>query len=142
MNQQQIHNAEDQSQRQKVAMKPVVNLVSDSSNLGANPSASPRPDEVEQWKRKAMEYDELFKFTRKTLAQRDELNQRWKHEQEKARKYESLSREMREEKKKILAQYTQLRNQRDDDDHTIENAEDEGKKEDIGTIHAIKESTG
>ena len=63
------------------------------------------------------------------MAQRDELNQRWKHEQEKARKYESLSREMREEKKKILAQYTQLRNQRDDEDHTIENAEDDEKKE-------------
>merc|ERR1719295_237841 len=109
MNQQQIHNAEDQSQRQKVAMKPVVNLVSDSSNLAANPSASPRPDEVEQWKRKAMEYDELFKFTRKTLAQRDELNQRWKHEQEKARRFEKLNRELKEEKKRILAEYTRIR---------------------------------
>merc|ERR1719295_584001 len=131
MNQQQIHNAEDQSQRQKVAMKPVVNLVSDSSNLAANPSASPRPDEVEQWKRKAMEYDELFKFTRKTLAQRDELNQRWKHEQEKSSRFERLNREMREEKKRILAEYTRFRNKVDDEDGSIGNAEneDEEKKE-------------
>ena len=58
------------------------------------------------------------------MAQRDELNQRWKHEQEKARKFEKLNREMKEEKKRILAEYTRFRNRVDDEDATIDNAED------------------
>ena len=66
------------------------------------------------------------------MAQRDELNQRWKHEQEKARKFEKLNREMREEKKRILAEFTKFRNRVDDEDTSIMNAEDEEKREVLG----------
>jgi len=101
--------ADDDGQRPNIATDSALNVAADSV-------ASHHAKEVEQWRRKAQEYDDLFQFTRKTLAQRDELNQRWKHQQEMARKFEKLNREMREEKKRILAEYTRFRNEVDAED--------------------------
>ena len=60
------------------------------------------------------------------MAQRDELNSRWKAEQEKTRALQKLNRELKEEKKHILSEYNKYRNTvKDDNDDTINNAEDE-----------------
>ena len=84
---------------------------------------------MEQWKRKAFEYDELFQFTRKTLAQRDELSARWKAETDKTRALQKLNQEMVEEKKHILSEYNKHRNEKKDDGD--EKDEDDERKESI-----------
>jgi len=66
--------------------------------------------EVLQWKRKALEYDDLFQFTRKTLAQRDELSQRWKAEEQRTRAMEKRIHELKAQKREALKEWNSLRN--------------------------------
>ena len=62
------------------------------------------------------------------MAQRDELNQRWKAEQEKARSLEKVNREMRAEKRHILSEYNKHRNRRSDDEEEEEKEDEERAK--------------
>eukprot|EP00486_Rosalina_sp_Unknown_P004761 CAMPEP_0201570030 /NCGR_PEP_ID=MMETSP0190_2-20130828/12084_1 /ASSEMBLY_ACC=CAM_ASM_000263 /TAXON_ID=37353 /ORGANISM="Rosalina sp." /LENGTH=485 /DNA_ID=CAMNT_0047993111 /DNA_START=32 /DNA_END=1489 /DNA_ORIENTATION=- len=118
-----IANAED-GDNKKTTENETQSQSQSKSISGGSETAQYNSSTVEQWRRKAQEYDELFQFTRKTLAQRDELNGRWKAEQEKTRALQKLNRELKEEKKHILSDYNQYRNTvKDDNDDTINNAE-------------------
>merc|ERR1712228_1089292 len=91
---------------------------------------------VEQWRRKALEYDELFQFTRKTLAQRDELSARWKAETDKTRALQKMNDGMVEEKKRILSEYNKHRNE---DDEKKEEFDDDNMLRRQDTIREMEE---
>merc|ERR1719297_533049 len=106
------NNVEDTMNEQNVSAptKPIIPSTKPSKTETLQYNAQT----VEQWRRKAQEYDELFQFTRKTLAQRDELNVRWKAETEKSRALQKLNQEMIDEKKQILSEFTKRQNEQDE----------------------------
>merc|ERR1712039_684918 len=104
--------------------KPSANLlITPKEQVDSAKNTKNDPQIIEQWKRKAFEYDELFQFTRKTLVQRDELTARWKAETDKNRALQRLNKQMVEEKKHLLNEYNKQRNEEKDDD------EDDEKKD-------------
>eukprot|EP00485_Elphidium_margaritaceum_P018656 CAMPEP_0202727200 /NCGR_PEP_ID=MMETSP1385-20130828/185003_1 /ASSEMBLY_ACC=CAM_ASM_000861 /TAXON_ID=933848 /ORGANISM="Elphidium margaritaceum" /LENGTH=472 /DNA_ID=CAMNT_0049393439 /DNA_START=12 /DNA_END=1430 /DNA_ORIENTATION=- len=103
-----------------------INITSSSAPTAAADSTYDAKT-IEQWKRKALEYDELFQFTRKTLAQRDELNTRWKAEREKYRTLQKVNEELTEEKKHLLREYNEFRNDMKRNLETQDNDADDDK---------------
>jgi len=109
------------------ASKPTPTPPTDSGNNNNTPSFNQKT--VEQWRRKAQEYDELFQFTRKTLAQRDELKNLWQKEQKKADDLERRNRALQDEKEHIMSEYNKYRNDIKMDKGDADSTEDEEEKE-------------